>query len=221
MNRELACETSNVGDDDVPTGVDFRNPDHTVKWIATAEVRPGRVELRRAIADYIATLGRNRVFDTAAKPSVLELGGGPGFLAEAILAVCDVGRYVLLDFARPMLDAAAARLGDQVTYHLGDFLTSEWASSLQGPFDIVVSMQAVHELRHKRRAQLLYEQVRTLMRPGSVLVVCDHEPKDDARSRALHASAMEQIVAMSAAGFTSASVLVEVSGLYVVVCKAT
>lgn len=116
-----------MGDDDVPTGVDFRNPDHTERWLATAEVRPGRVELRRVIADHIATLGRNR-----AKQTVLELGGGPGFLAEAILAVCEIDRYVLLDFARPMLDVAAARLGDQVTYHLGDFLTSDWASLLQG-----------------------------------------------------------------------------------------
>ena len=213
-------------DDDVPAGVDFKDPEQTATWISTAESRPGRIELRRRIVEYIAEIGRARVVDAAAlglldatKLSVLELGGGPGFLAEAILAACDVESYVLLDFAPPMLTAARQRLGDRVVYHLGDFLTADWAAQLQGPFDVIVSMQAVHELRHKRRAQRLYEQARTLLRPGSVLVVCDHEPKDDARSRALHATSAEQIEAMTAAGFTGASIVAQLGEMYVIAAK--
>ena len=216
-----------MNDDDVPAGVDFRDPEQTTKWIASAEQRPGRIELRRRIAELVADVGRARVVDAAklglldaTKLSVLELGGGPGLLAADVLAASDVERYVLFDFAKPMLDAARQRLGDRVTYHLGDFLADDWTAQLTGPFDVVVSMQAVHELRHKRRAQHLYEQARTLMRAGSVLVVCDHEPKDDARSRALHASATEQLVAMSAAGFVDATVVAERDGMYVVVCSA-
>lgn len=57
------------------------------------------------------------------------------------------------------------------------------------------------------------------MRRDSVRVVCDHEPKDDARSRALHASAAEQIAAMMAAGFANADLLAELSGMYVIVCQ--
>jgi hypothetical protein len=82
-------------------------------------------------------------------------------------------------------------------------------------------MQAVHELRHKRRAPSLYEQVRLLARPGSVLVVCDHEPQDDPRTRALHASAQEQCAAMTGAGFANATVLAEVNAMYVVASVAT
>jgi SAM-dependent methyltransferase len=199
-----------VTDDDVPAGVDFRNPDHAASWIAAAEDRPGRAELRRVIAAHVA-----------AKSHVLELGGGPGFLAEEILAAGPVERYVLFDFAPPMIAAAHQRLGDRVRYHLGDFLAPDWPSQLDGTFDAIVTMQAVHELRHKRHAQRLYEQARLIMRPGAALVVCDHVPKGDARTTALHATAAEQLAAMTAAGFARPAILAELNAMYVIACAAT
>lgn len=197
-------------DDDVPAGVDFRSPDQTAAWIAATEIkRPHRAELRRIIAARVAAIGR-------AKLQILELGGGPGFLAETILAACDVARYVLLDFAPPMLAAAKQRLGDRVTCQLDDFLDPAWPSRAGGPFDAVVSMQAIHELRHKRRAQLLYEQARTVMRPGAVLVVCDHEPMGKPRTDALYATVAEQHAAMSRAGFTQVASLATIAQMYVI-----
>src|SRR5688500_4213020 len=124
----VTCEARSVTDDDVPAGVDFKDPERTA--------------LHRIIAQRVAEAGRARVIDAAtlgildaAQLHVLELGGG--LLAETILAACDVERYVLLD-------------------HLDDFLDPAWPSRLEGPFDAIVSMQP--ELRHERRAQNLYAQ---------------------------------------------------------------
>ena len=84
---------------------------------------------------------------------ILELGGGPGLLAEAILERSPVADYTLLDFSPPMLAMARRRVGAYpfTAFALADFLDPCWAAGL-GTFDAIVTMQAVHELRHKRRA---------------------------------------------------------------------
>jgi SAM-dependent methyltransferase len=206
--------------DDVPSPIDLRDAATAAAWVADAEKRPWRPAARRAIAERVAEVGRARVIDAsklgildAARLHVLELGPGPGLLAEAILAACDTERYVLFDFSQPMLDIAEQRLGDRAQYLLGDFLDPSWPAQLEGPFDAIVAMQSVHELRHKRRAQTLYAQAATLMRPGSVLVVCDHEPQDD---RPLHATADEQLAAMTAAGLTDPRVIAGEQGVWYV-----
>ena len=211
-------------DDDVPLTVDFRFPEVAAKWAAEAEgKRPFRPEIRRIIAARVAEAGRARVVDAAklgildaAKLRVLELGPGPGWLAETILDTCDVEDYVLFDFAQPFLDMAKQRLGprfaDRARYVLGNFLDPAWPKQLEGPFDAIVAMQSVHELRHKRKVPALYAQVRTLMRPGSVLVVSDHEPLDD---RPLCSTSGEQLAAMTAAGLVEPTVLASVQGVYV------
>ena len=208
-------------DDDVPLTVDFRIPDVATTWAAEAEgKRPHRVELRRIIAARVAEAGRARVVDAAklgildaAKLRVLELGPGPGWLAETILDACDIEDYVCFDFSQPFLEMARARLGDRARYVRGDFLDPAWPDLLEGPFDAIVAMQSVHELRHKRRMAALYTQARTLMRPGSVLVVCDHEPVNP---RPLCATAGEQLAAMTAAGLARPTVLATIEGMYVV-----
>src|ERR687885_538106 len=54
------------------------------------------------------------------EPRILELGSGPGFLAEHILKRCPVAAYHLFDFSPHMLELSRARLadfGDQVCFH--------------------------------------------------------------------------------------------------------
>jgi len=211
---------------DVPSGIDLRDPSDAKAWIAEADVkRPWRADVRKAIAERVAEAGRARVVDAArlgildaARLHVLELGPGPGLLAEAILEACDVERYVLFDFSPPMLAAATRRLGDRAVAVLGDYKQPDWTSALEGPFDAIVAMQSVHEIRHKRHVPGLYAQARTLMRPDSVLVVSDHEPKDE---RPLFMSATEQLAAMTLAGFVDPTIVATFNGLYVCACAAT
>jgi 2-polyprenyl-3-methyl-5-hydroxy-6-metoxy-1,4-benzoquinol methylase len=92
-------------------------------------VRPGLFN-RRELALAIA-----REYEA---PSVLDVGGGSGRIAEPILEQ-GASRYVDVDLSNTMLDLARerlARFGDKVELAQGDFLTA----GLGGPFDVVLAL---------------------------------------------------------------------------------
>jgi ubiquinone/menaquinone biosynthesis C-methylase UbiE len=141
-------------------------------------------------------------------PRILELGSGPGFLAEHVLDRCpSVARYTLLDFSQPMLAQNRRRLLEhqaRTAFVQADFKGDAWPAALDGPFDFVFSLQAVHELRHKRHAPRLYAQLRALPSERGELVVCDHLP-DSAptpRHRRLYMSIPEHLAALTNAGWS-------------------
>ena len=199
-------------DQGVPSPIDLRDPSDASEWAAAADrTRPWRNQIRKAIAELLHATN-------PAPRRVLELGAGPGLLADAILQVCSLDNYTLFDFSQPMLDMSRARLAihPSATFVCGDFKLPDWTEHLPAPFDVVVAMQSVHEIRHKRRVPGLYRQVRGLLRPGGLLVVCDHTPPDDsARFTALHSTEAEQHAAFGAAGFVDIGTHVVSNGLYV------
>lgn len=186
---------------DVLSTVDHRDEETARRWaIESAVGKPWRPTFRAAFARILGEIG-------PAPPRILELGSGPGLLARRVLLDLAVSEYVLLDFSEPMMRMARETLGprEDVTYRLCDFKGQSWHQSLAGPFDAVISMQAVHEIRHKRHVPRLYSEVATLLRPGGLLLVCDHEPAPDANELALQlaSTADEQEQAMQSAGFVS------------------
>jgi uncharacterized SAM-dependent methyltransferase len=63
---------------DVPSPIEFREMTEAREWAATAEQRPGRSEILNRITQEAARLiGRG--------DRILELGSGPGFLAQRLL----------------------------------------------------------------------------------------------------------------------------------------
>lgn len=198
---------------DVASPIDLRDPADAHTWALEADAkRPWRAQVRDAFAEALGAL------DPPAR-SVLELGSGPGLLAERILQTCAPERYTLFDFSQPMLDMSRARVGDHpaAAFVLGDFKQRDWTRGLEAPVDAVVSMQAVHEIRHKRRVRGLYRQVHDLLRPGGLLLVCDHAPHDDSpKKRALFATEEEQHAALRSAGFEGVATRLLLSELYLV-----
>ena len=152
---------------DVPSPIDLRQMADARPWAETALARrPVRPEIFDAFAREIGT-GPQRV---------LELGSGPGFLAEHLLRANPDLRYVALDFSAAMHQLAAERLGERsarVTFVERSFREPAWVAGL-GPFDFIVTNQAVHELRHKDHAPALHAQARPLLAPGGRYLVCDH-----------------------------------------------
>jgi SAM-dependent methyltransferase len=196
---------------DVPSPIDLRDPGDAAAWAATADLkRPWRAEIRAAIAALVR--------DATPPPRrVLELGPGPGLLAEVVLDACQLDRYTLLDFSAPMLDMCRRRLGDRpsIDYVQADFTQPDWTATLLAPFDAVLAMQAVHEIRHKRHSARLYAQVRDALAPGGWFIMCDHEPfGDDARRLRLYASVGEQHAALAAAGLDELTTHRVLHGLY-------
>jgi SAM-dependent methyltransferase len=183
---------------DVPSRIDFRSADDAAEWAATALARrPWRPDFFEAFAVALAPL-------RAKRPRILELGSGPGFLAERLLRALPDAAYDALDFPAAMPARAAHRLGamtSRVRFVERSFRDPSWSEGL-GPFEAVVTLQAVHELRHKRHAVALHAQVRDLLAPGGRYLVCDHfvgpGAMDDSE---LYMTPDEQRAALEAAGF--------------------
>jgi|SRR5215471_16122317 len=191
---------------DIPPGVDFLSDAAATKWAQEAESKlASRIEFFDVFAG--AILGhRHAIY------RVLELGSGPGFLAEYLLSRCPaIDEYTLLDFSPVMLRLSRERLqsfGHRVSYVQADFKESGWSGNLAGPYDCIVAIQAVHELRHKRHAPKLYETCSTLLSKRGVFLVCDHLPKNDSkRDRGLFMTENEQLDAMRTAGFSQVEVI--------------
>lgn len=195
--------------DDVPITVDFRQAAHAQEWAASAmSLRPWRAEFFATFAELIGHEGGAR--------RVLELGSGPGFLAEQLLGSNDRLSYVALDFSPTMHTLARQRLGalaaraEFVERSLRD---ADWGQGL-GQFDFVVTHQAVHELRHKRYATPLHAQVRELLAPGGAYLVCDHFFGEGGMSNGnLYMTVEEQREALLAAGFTQVEQVLLKGGL--------
>ncbi len=186
-------------DADVPTPIDFRDAHHAAEWERTAPARPGRAEIFETFRRELQRLGRdNRV--------VLDLGSGPGFLAAHLLDVMPDLQLTLLDFSPAMHALARQRLGpraEHVRFVQRNFRDAEWPIGL-GPFDVVVTNQAVHELRHKRHAHALHTAVRQVLRPGGSYLVSDHFFGDGGlQNEHLYLTIAEQRAALLAAGFSN------------------
>jgi SAM-dependent methyltransferase len=192
---------------DLPYGENYHDVAEAAAW---AEAASRKRPWRASIFDHFATAV---TASAVSSPRVLELGSGPGFLAEQVLDRCpSVARYTLLDFSEPMLAQSRKRLErhqGRTEFRRADFKSDSWPAQAGGPFDLVLSLQAVHELRHKRHAPRLYAQVRALLSPPAELVVCDHLPDGAStpRERVLYMSVGEYLDVLQQAGFGDAEVV--------------
>lgn len=191
---------------DVPSPIDLQDMKDAKEWERTAMLRPFREEFFQAFTTEISNIGKSAI-------NVLELGSGPGFLAKYILSRIEGINFTLLDFSEPMHELAKQRLSDirgsSIRYLLRSFKDSDWTDDIQD-IDVVITNQAVHELRHKRYAPALFEQVHRLLKPDGVLLFCDHYFGDDGLGNdQLYMSRSEQHEALEFAGFHITEILVK------------
>ena len=192
---------------DVPSPIDLRLMADARPWAETALAkRPVRPVFFEAFARLIGHDGVR----------VLELGSGPGFLAQHLLQAWPGLDYVALDFSPAMHALAAERLGERaarVRFIERSFREPAWVDGL-GPFDVVVTHQAVHELRHKDHAATLHAQVRPLLAAGGRYLACDHYLGGDGLSNdQLYMTVAEQHDALRRAGFPDVEAMLVKGGL--------
>ncbi len=83
-----------------------------------------------------------------------------------------------------------------------------------GTFDAVITMQAVHEVRHKRHVPGLHASVRSLLKSNGRYLVCDHYVGSDGmKDKALHLTVEEQRDALQLAGFNNVGCILRKDGL--------
>lgn len=196
--------------DDVASPIDLRVRDDARAWAASAmSKRPWREQFFQQVINELCALD-------GAPLRVLELGSGPGFLAQRILGAILATEYTMLDFSQAMHDLARERLGPLMRHVrpiVADFKRDDWAEGL-GEFDAVVTIQAVHELRHKKHALALHQAVRSLLNTQGRYLVCDHYAgRDGMANVALYMTVEEQRDCLAAAGFGAVTKLLEMRGL--------
>ena len=196
---------------DIPSPIDLTDPEQARRWVAdTIRLRPYRFDFLRAFQEYLRQKTQEPI-------QVLELGSGPGHLAAHLLSNQPyIERYVLFDFSDAMHDMARGNLGEwtkKLQYVTADFRLPDALACL-GTFDIIVTMQAVHELRHKRHAIGLYRQVIKTLKPSGHFLVCDHIARDlTAKNDGLFMTREEQHSTLEAAGFGRIGKLLDLEGM--------
>jgi trans-aconitate methyltransferase len=108
--------------------------------------------------------------------AVLDVGGGYGVVSEEVLHAFPMSRVTLQDYSQPMLDRAQARLSkyqDRMHYVVSDLCDPSWSNGLAGPFDLIVSAIAIHNLTSLERIAACYGGIGRLLKPGCLFLNYD------------------------------------------------
>lgn len=90
---------------------------------------------------------------------VVELGIGPGYLASHLLEAMPAIENCGIDFSRPMLEIASARLGhhsSRVTFTQADLVQDDWENMITTPINAIISTWALHDLGSQKNVNTVY-----------------------------------------------------------------
>ena len=108
---------------------------------------------------------------------MLDVGGGAGMIAEAVLNAFPRATVTVQDFSPHMLDSARTRLAGhaaRVRTVLSDLKDPAWTKTAAGPFDLAVSGIAIHNLHEMGAIAACYDAVRSLLKGGGAFLDYDH-----------------------------------------------
>lgn len=106
--------------------------------------------------------------------TALDIGAGYGFVTEEVLRAFPKARVTLQDFSELMLTRARENLAKnfpkstgQLSFVLADLTDQNWSEKVGGPFDLIVSAIAIHNLRSRDKIAACYRGVADLLKPGA------------------------------------------------------
>jgi SAM-dependent methyltransferase len=173
---------------------DWHSQDYVDYWIKRDENRSD--ERRPHIRQMIGMAGLPREADIA----VLDVGAGYGFVSEEVLRAFPKAHVTLQDFSDLMLKSARGHLADfggQLSFVLADLTDPRWSEHVGGPFDLIVSAIAIHNLRAADKIAAVYRGIAGLLKPGA--------PFLDYDLFAQHGGIESHIAMMQEAGMTRVS----------------
>jgi len=104
---------------------------------------------------------------------IVELGIGPGYLANHILNAMPSIRYRGVDFSQPMLAIAKERLckhGSRINYVIADLVNDDWGRLVDGPVSAIVSTWSLHDLGSPDNINKVYKNAAAVLdSPGLLL----------------------------------------------------
>jgi tRNA (cmo5U34)-methyltransferase len=146
---------------------------HSVKRHLQVDAESYDVEIRRFIPYYEDMIATGVELLTALAPAdghVLDLGGGTGALASAVLDALPGVRVTVLDIDADMLAEGRQRLArfhDRVTFLEGSFFDR------LPPADAVVASLALHHVHDLAAKTALYRAIHDTLAPGGPLINLD------------------------------------------------
>jgi SAM-dependent methyltransferase len=174
----------------------WESADYVRGWLARDAGRQG--ERAPIIARLVAAVP----FSRDAVIEVVDVGGGAGLIAEAVLETFLNATITVQDFSPHMLAAARERLcrySTRLRTVLSDLTDPAWTKTAGGPFDLAVSGIAIHNLHEMAAIAACYDGVRSLLKSGGAFIDYDHF--DRVGGVPLHQHMLK------VAGFASADVL--------------
>jgi len=105
--------------------------------------------------------------------NIVELGMGPGYLANYLLERMPSVSYCGIDFSQLMLEIAQNRLigySSRITYTLADLVNEAWEENVYKPVHAVVSTWALHDLGSQKNINKVYERSYSALDRGGILV---------------------------------------------------
>jgi ubiquinone/menaquinone biosynthesis C-methylase UbiE len=146
----------------------WQRADEAAAWDAGgSECLPTRAEQQELL---LALLEGSRIGDGA----VLDLGIGTGLVAEVVLEMFREVQLVGVDFSPAMLDLACERLrrfGSRVQLRNGDLSTPEAIELPPGSYRAAFSIQTLHHLDDREKADAIGWMARHVEPEGLVVVI--------------------------------------------------
>jgi 2-polyprenyl-3-methyl-5-hydroxy-6-metoxy-1,4-benzoquinol methylase len=125
---------------------------------------------------------------------VLDVGAGYGVVTEEVMRAFPEARVTWQDYSQPMREHARRRLAKhaaRLDYVLSDLSGPDWGKGVGGPFELVVSGIALHNLRDRKLIFRCYGTIHELLVPGGCFLDCDYFKY--AGGVAIHMAAMEKV----------------------------
>ncbi|MCZ6749396.1 MAG: class I SAM-dependent methyltransferase [SAR324 cluster bacterium] len=147
------------------------------------------------------------------KSCVVELGIGPGYLADHLLRMMPEIQYYGVDFSSPMLDIARQRLSPhsaRVTYVQADLVKDNWWADIPTPVNAIVSTWTLHDLGSQENVEVVYKSSAQVLQDGGLLLNGDFIKPDKAiyEYEPGRFEIAKHIAILRRAGFKSAECLV-------------
>lgn len=155
---------------------EYHDEEYVMGWADRFMPTPERVELFNVI---LSELKSNIPSDGC----IVELGIGPGYLADHLLRGMPKIQYYGIDFSLPMLGVAKKRLiphSDRIIYHQADLVQDNWWESLPIPVDAIVSTWALHDLGRQEYVEVVYKRSAEVLQDGGILLNGDFIKPDKA-----------------------------------------
>jgi len=155
---------------------EFHDAEFVAGWADRFAPTPERLKLFNVILSEL----KSRIPQVSC---VVELGIGPGYLADHLLGELPGIRYFGVDFSGPMLDIARQRLkphSPRIAYVQADLVKDNWWTDIPMSVNAIVSTWALHDLGSQENVEVVYKDCAQVLGDGGMLLNGDFIKPDKA-----------------------------------------